>query len=424
MASVRGATGIHDRGMCIEGQLTNLGIKIGINTLDSGLPHNSGSAKLDNPALGAYVQYMKTQNEHILLVGCDSPERDRVVDMIGDLGYHVAVAVEQDEAMTQFTDEVDLVILDAGPDGHDRLATARHLRQASGRDHVPFLMAIAPDDDDMRSQLMEVGVNDYISRPVRKMELRIRAAALLALKHALVKQTSDTDLEMAVARKTAELRNDVRQMTLSRRRAYQAHLDMIERFCIAAEYKEEDAANHLRRVSRYNHLIARKLDLDQDMAELIMHASPLHDVGKIGIPDFILLKPAKLDKEEWEIVKKHAIFGARILSGASDELVQMGETIAMNHHEHWNGQGYPRGLKGESIPLPGRIMALSDVLDALTQKRPYKEPLSLDRSLEIIQESRGVQFDPRIVDVVLECAGDIARIMDKFREPDMHFKFA
>ena len=186
------------------------------------------------------------------------------------------------------------------------------------------------------------------------------------------------------------------------RELQEAYLDIIHRLIIAAEFKDEYTGGHIQRISIYCTLIAEKLGLDSKTVENIRFTSPMHDIGKIGIPDSILLKKGSLSKEEFEVIKTHTIIGAKILDGSNSEILQMAHQIAISHHERWNGQGYPYGLAGEEIPLVGRIVALADVFDALISERPYKKAYSLEESCDIIRKERGQHFDPKIVDVFFD----------------------
>ena len=191
---------------------------------------------------------------------------------------------------------------------------------------------------------------------------------------------------------------------------YEAYLDTINRFVVAAEYKDEDTGNHIVRMSRYSALIAEKLGLPDKDVQNIQYASPMHDVGKIGTPDNILLKPGKLTEEEFDLMKMHTTIGAKILANSKSEILQVAEQIAVSHHEKWNGKGYPLGLCGDDIPLVGRIVALADTFDALTSKRPYKNPYPVEIALEIIRKERGRHFDPDVTDVFLENIDEILKI--------------
>ena len=190
----------------------------------------------------------------------------------------------------------------------------------------------------------------------------------------------------------------------------EAYLDTIHRLVIAAEYKDENTGDHIIRMSRYSALIAKKLGLPDQEVQNILYAAPMHDIGKIGIPDSILVRPGKLTDEEFAIMKTHSIIGAKILSNSKAPILRLAEEIALSHHEKWNGKGYPRGLAGDEIPLSGRIVSLADVFDALTSKRPYKEPFPADKAIEIIKKERGEHFDPQIVDVFLANIDEILKI--------------
>jgi putative two-component system response regulator len=190
----------------------------------------------------------------------------------------------------------------------------------------------------------------------------------------------------------------------------ESYIDTIHRLVLAAEYKDEDTGDHITRMGRYSALIAEKLGLPSKEVQNILYASPMHDVGKIGIPDSILIKPGKLTKEEFEIMKTHSIIGANLLAYSKSEIIQVAEEIAISHHEKWNGKGYPQGLAGEKIPLVGRIVGLADVFDALTSKRPYKDPFPVGTAIDIIKKERGEHFDPHIVDVFLENIDKILKI--------------
>ncbi|MBF0574004.1 MAG: response regulator [Desulfamplus sp.] len=190
-------------------------------------------------------------------------------------------------------------------------------------------------------------------------------------------------------------------------------IDTIHRLTWASEYKDEDTGSHIQRMSNYSTAIAKRLGINPNTVESISYAAPMHDIGKIGIPDRILLKPGKLTPEEWEIMKRHTLIGAKILKGSKSGFIRLGELIAMTHHEKWDGSGYPLGLQGSKIPMVSRIVALADVFDSLTTKRPYKEPFSLEKSYQIIREGKGSHFDPDVVDAFFEILDEILKIKNK-----------
>jgi len=189
-----------------------------------------------------------------------------------------------------------------------------------------------------------------------------------------------------------------------------AYLDTIQRLVLAAEYKDEDTGDHIVRMSRYSALIAEKLDLSPQEFQDILYAAPMHDVGKIGIPDNILMKPGKLTDEEFDFMKTHTTIGAKILANSRAEIIQLAQQISISHHEKWNGKGYPQGRSGDKIPLVGRIVGIADVFDALTSKRPYKDPYPIEVALGIIKKERGEHFDPDVTEVFLNNIDEILRI--------------
>ena len=199
-----------------------------------------------------------------------------------------------------------------------------------------------------------------------------------------------------------DLRTEILEHKVRERTAdlEEAQLEILERLALAAEFRDDETGQHTQRVGRTAAILARALDLPNEEIKLIQGAAPLHDVGKLGIPDGILRKPGKLTAEEFEVMKTHTTIGAKILSGSRSPLLQMAEEIALTHHEHWDGNGYA-GLAGETIPLSGRIVALADVFDALTNDRIYRKALSLEETLAEIERQRELQFDPKLVDAFL-----------------------
>ncbi|MEA3279912.1 MAG: HD domain-containing phosphohydrolase [Thermodesulfobacteriota bacterium] len=190
----------------------------------------------------------------------------------------------------------------------------------------------------------------------------------------------------------------------------EAYIDTVNRLVIAAEYKDEDTGSHIVRISRYSALLAEKLGLPAEEVQNILYAAPMHDVGKVGTPDSIMLKPGKLTDEEFDLMKMHTTIGAKILANSKSAILQVAEQIALSHHEQWNGKGYPQGLSGDDIPLAARIVGLVDTFDALTSKRPYKDPYPVEIALEIIRKERGRHFDPDVTDVFLENIDEILKI--------------
>jgi len=206
------------------------------------------------------------------------------------------------------------------------------------------------------------------------------------------------------------LNNTIAELRNTNMELRESYLDTIHCLVVAAEYKDQETGNHIVRMSKYSTLLAEKLGLSAEGVQNIKYATPMHDVGKIGIPDNILTKPGKLTDEEFEIMTQHTIIGAKILAGSKAGILKVARQIALTHHEKWNGKGYPRGLSGKKTPIMGRIVGFADVFDALTSKRPYKEPYPIEAAIEIIKLERGQHFDPAIVDVFLKNIKEIARI--------------
>ena len=212
---------------------------------------------------------------------------------------------------------------------------------------------------------------------------------------------------VSVYKSEKEKRKD---LEIARNKLKESYRETINRLVLASEYRDEDTGDHIVRMAAYCVLIAEKHGLPGAEVEKIRIAAPMHDVGKIGIPDDILLKPGKLTGEEFEIIKSHTLIGAKILGGSSSEILQLGAEIALTHHEKWNGKGYPRGLSGTAIPLAGRIVALADVFDALTSKRPYKDAFPFEVACDIIKKDRGEHFDPELTDAFLNNMDAVLKI--------------
>ncbi|MDO9565249.1 MAG: HD domain-containing protein [Candidatus Desulfaltia sp.] len=215
-----------------------------------------------------------------------------------------------------------------------------------------------------------------------------------------------------------DLNRSVSDLKAANLELYQAYIATICRLAIAAEYRDEDTGDHIVRIGRYSALIAEKIGMPDVKAKDMLYAAPMHDIGKIGIPDHILLKPGKLTDEEFDIVKTHTTIGAKILSNSNAKIIMLAEQIAISHHEKWNGQGYPNGLSGLDIPLAGRIVAGVDVFDALTSKRPYKKAFRLEVALNIMKKEREQHFDPDVLDILLANIDEILKIRADVNEND------
>jgi len=210
-----------------------------------------------------------------------------------------------------------------------------------------------------------------------------------------------------------DLNKTILELKTANQELQEAYLDTINRLVVAAEYKDEDTGDHIVRMSRYSALLAEKLSLSAKEVEDIRYAAPMHDIGKIGIPDNILMKPGKLTDEEFDFMKTHTTIGATILADSKADILQLAQQIAVSHHEKWNGRGYPQGLSGAKIPITGRIVGLADVFDALTSKRPYKDPYPIEVAVDIIKKERGEHFGPDVADVFLENIDEFVKIKEE-----------
>jgi len=259
-------------------------------------------------------------------------------------------------------------------------------RWTHGPIRVPVLVLTADATDETKHQALALGARDFLTKPFDPEEVRLRVSNLLEMRQLQLQLKAHADeLEDRVHRRTVQLD--------------QARLEVVERLALAAEYRDDDTHQHAQRIGHTTALLAAGMGLPRATIQRIRRAAPLHDIGKIAIPDSILLKPGKLTVEEREIIKSHTLIGARILAGSQSRLLRVASEIALSHHERWDGEGYPNGLAGAAIPLVGRLVAVADVFDALAHRRPYKHPWPVDEAAGEISSQSGQQFDPAIVEV-------------------------
>ncbi|MEJ5385055.1 MAG: HD domain-containing phosphohydrolase [Fimbriimonadales bacterium] len=300
----------------------------------------------------------------------DEPSaREFMEILLREAGYtHVLTAGSALEAINLLTRErPDLVLLDWHLGADDSGIVIRRLRMSYPDEIIPVIVLTADMAPAVKHSALAAGASDFLNKPfdITEAQLRIR-----------------NYLEM--------------------RRLYRSRARELERLARAAEYRDDLTGQHILRVGRLSEQIGRVLGLDEELLFQLRHAAPLHDVGKIGVPDAILRKPAPLTHEEWDIMRQHTIIGARILEGCVYPVIQMAQTIALTHHERWDGNGYPQGLRGEQIPLWGRIVAVVDAYDAMTNDRPYRPALSHEQAIEALRAEREQQFDPQVVDAFLD----------------------
>jgi putative two-component system response regulator len=338
----------------------------------------------------AVLNLRNTLNARILVVDDEEANVQLLERILEIAGYRNVVSTMDPRRVLGLlhTFQPDLILLDLLMPHLDGFAVMELLHSEVPIDsYLPILVLTADATPETRSRALAGGARDFLTKPLDVDEVLLRIANMLDTRF----------LHLQLLGEKAALEDRVQERTKELEGSY---IETFERLALAAEYRDDETGQHTRRVGRLAALLARELELPTKKVELLERAAGLHDVGKIGIPDDILLVPRKLTTEEFEVVKTHTVIGARILSGSRSPLLVMAEEIAWSHHERWDGRGYG-GLAGEEIPLYGRITTVADVFDALTHKRPYKEAWPLDEAIAEISRQRGDQFDPQVVDAFM-----------------------
>ncbi len=297
----------------------------------------------------------------------------------------------------------DLAIVDYMMPSPDGLEFTKLFRALPGKADIPLLMITANDHIEIRYQALECGANDFLTKPIDKTEFLSRARNMLALRSSQKKLADRAAwLDSEVKKATADLRDREREIVF--------------RLSKAAEYRDPETGAHILRMAHYSRHIAGILGLSDDDQDLLLEAAPMHDIGKVGIADGILLKPGKLETYEFEIMKNHTQIGYNILAGSARKSLQTGAIIALNHHEKFDGSGYPNQISGEAIPFFARIVAVADVFDALTSARPYKAAWEIERAMALIKEESGTHFDPNCVNAFFSHWNDVLDIKKQFQD--------
>ena len=340
-----------------------------------------------------------------ILVVDDEPHNIVLLEgILRKFGHEVVGAENAVVALEVLDRSFDLVLSDVMMPVMNGFEFVSKIRENEETQDIPVIMVTTLSQRDDRLKAVEVGANDFITKPIDLVELKIRTESMLKQKAQQDEiKLFQVDLHQMVEDRTMELREALAMLD-------EAHVETIHHLCAAAEYKDEETASHLVRMADYSRILAENIGLDEKTIQFIHTSAPMHDIGKIGIPDSILLKPGKLTAEEWDVMKKHANIGGNILSMGSSDYIKMGGVIALSHHEKWDGSGYPNGFSGDEIPLPGRICAIADVFDALTSRRPYKDSFSIEKSLKIMEEGSGKHFDPQLIDIFFDNIDDILEI--------------
>jgi len=341
----------------------------------------------------------------ILLVDDDPVNIKLLSEILRVDGYNNVLTTTDPRKVEMFCGrhEVDLIVLDINMPYLDGFEVMARLRKDRQKLEIPIIVLTALTDADTCHRALQEGAKDFLTKPFKHIEAlsRIRNALETHLLYKHVRSNNE-QLEERVKERTDEI--------------YETRLKIIRRLSRAAEFRDNETGMHIMRMSRYSVSLARAIGMSDKECEVILNASPLHDIGKIGIPDRILLKPGKLNQDEWEIMKSHTLIGERILDGDNCELLDTARTIAITHHEKWDGSGYPNGLTGDNIPVMGRIVAVADVFDALTSERPYKKAWSTDDAFELLRKEKRKHFDAQLVDCFLGIMPELLKIKTEYAE--------
>ena len=332
-------------------------------------------------------------------------------------GYDVLMAGSVAEARSLLSARaVDLVLCDIDMPGESGLVLVDWL--AAQQPATAILMVTACDDPRVAERALTGGADGYLVKPFDRNEVIINVASTLRTQQRRHdEQRRRAELEELLEARTGELARSIQQLGNVETSLDRSYEETVWRLACAAEYRDPETASHLSRISRYAMLLATSVGCSEAWSELLRLASPMHDVGKLGIPDEILMKPGRFTAEDRAVMAKHSEIGHRILAGSSSPLLQMAAEIALNHHEWWDGSGYPNGRRGEAIPLEGRIVAIVDVFDALTSARRYKPAMSVDEAFELMSSERGTHFDPDLLDAFVAARDEVERIRDAYAEP-------
>jgi putative two-component system response regulator len=340
-------------------------------------------------------------SERILIVDDITENIDVLRGALEDDGYDLFVATNGPDAIriTLSNTPPDLILLDVMMPGMDGYEVCQIIKKNPITSSIPIIFVTALTEEFDEAKGLDFGAVDFIVKPIRAQIVQARIRAHLSLYNQTKK------LELMVRNRTAKL--------------IETRLQIIQKLGKAAEFRDNETGRHIIRMSHSASYIARQLQLSDKMCETILEASSMHDVGKIGIPDSILLKPGKLSSDEFTTMKQHCKMGAEILSGdGNSDLLNLARVIALTHHEKWDGTGYPEGLSGEDIPIAGRIAAVADVFDALLSLRPYKKPWPLEDAVELIKNEKGKHFDPLVVEAFLEVLPKIIETNNEFQDTD------
>jgi len=332
----------------------------------------------------------------ILIVDDNETNIDNLMALLEDK-YDLLAAIDGESAIELLEEEkVDLILLDIMMPGIDGFETCKRIKDNPKLKNIPIIFITAKTDEDSIEKAYEVGGVDYITKPFRSREVLSRISNHLALSE------QHHHLEHLVAQRTKELQN--------------TQNEIIYLLGLVGECRSRETGNHVKRVGKYSEILALAYGFDEKEAKIIGELAQMHDLGKVAIPDAILNKPGRFSDEEFEHMKKHSDFGYIILNKSKRDLLKKAAIIAHQHHEKWNGKGYPRGLKGEQIHIYGRIVAIADVFDALGSERVYKPAWSDEEIIQLFKEERGESFDPKLVDLFFENIDKFYKVREELKD--------
>ncbi len=338
----------------------------------------------------------------ILIVDDEADNISVLEKMLGLEGYSsIESTTDPRKVLNIYKDFLpDLVLMDLKMPHMDGFEVMEQLREIEKGSYHPVLVLTALKDEETLYRALDGGAKDLINKPFDSRELLARIRNLLEVRLLYKKLESQN---LSLSEKIGENKEELRE----------SRLEIIRRLGMAAEYRDNETGLHIIRMSKISVLMGKAMGMEENQCDLLLNASPMHDVGKIGIPDKVLLKPSALTSMEWEIMKTHSTIGANLLGGHKSDLMEMARTIALTHHEKWDGTGYPNGLKGENIPLEGRICALCDSFDALVSVRPYKKAWTIEDSVSEINRGSGKSFDPELVKIFKKIFSDVLKIIEE-----------
>lgn len=346
------------------------------------------------------------RRRHVMIVDDESTGRTILEKVIQTIDSDIQVC-GFDSAVAALEwlrgNRVDLIITDYRMPEVNGVEFIRQVRELPGGESVPIMMITVVSEKSVRYDALDAGATAFLTRPIDQIECRTSCRNLLKIQE-----------QQSIIQDKADWL--ARQVDVATQQIVARERETLLRLGRAGEYRDEDTGNHVLRMAKYSSIIAQELGLAESECEDIEYAAPMHDIGKIGIPDHILLKPGKLDADEWQIMKQHTVIGHNILNNSQSRYIQLGAVIALNHHEKFDGSGYPSGLKGREIPLVARIVAVADVFDALVTERPYKSAWSTEDALSLIKQQSGKHFDPQCVDAFFERLSDIRLVQTDLKD--------